>query len=336
MLLKKQIAQFLTPKITNEDICHKFPLEYFIPVYHAVSDEKLPHLQHIIQYKNTINFENDIDFLTKNFQLLDWEDYKNFVKGNLNPKKKIALLTFDDGLQEFKTVIAPILLRKGIFAINFINPSFIDNQEMMFRNKASLLIETILQVKTIPEKLYQLLNLQHQQKEKLATEILKINFQNREKLDELAKILEVDFKDYLRQKQPYLNIEEIHNLKEQGFGFGAHSMNHVLYHDASIENQLEETIDSLKYLRNNTLPSETFAFPFTDFGVSKSFFEKLFVEEKELFCTFGCAGIKKDSFGKNFQRIPMENGKTMQESLKEEISYYNLKKWLNKNTIVRK
>lgn len=336
MHLKKQIAQFLTPQINIEEIYQKFPLEYFIPVYHTVSDEKLPHLQHIIQYKNTRNFENDIDFLAKNFQLLDWEEYKNFVTGNLKPKKKIALLTFDDGLREFKTVIAPVLLRKGIFAINFINPSFIDNQEMMYRNKASLLINKILNSDKIPEKIYEFVNSKNQKKENLITEILKINFQNREKIDKIAEFLYVDFRDYLHHNQPYLNIEEIHTLKEQGFGFGAHSMNHVLYNEISIENQLEETKDSLKYLRNNTLNSEAFAFPFTDFGVSKSFFDRLFSEEKSLFCTFGSAGIKTDSYAKNFQRTPMENGKTMQETLREEISYYSLKKWLNKNTITRK
>lgn len=336
MNLKNQIISLLTRENIKYNVNLKFPLDYIIPVYHSVSNEKIPHLEHIISYKNINNFEKDLDFLAKNFQFVNWDEFKEFVNGNLKPKKKIALLTFDDGLREFKTIIAPILLRKGIFAINFVNPEFIDNQKMMFRNQASLLVNAVLNAKEIPDKISQFLKINHINQQKVKDEILKIDFKNKEKLNEIATLFELDFKDYLLKNQPYLNIEEIHKLSDMGFTFGAHSMNHPLYNKLSLDRQLEETKDSLKFLKNNALKPETFAFPFTDYGVSKSFFDQLFTTEKELFCTFGSAGIKKDSFTKNFQRIPMENNKTAELTINEEITYFNIKKWLNKNTITRK
>ncbi len=92
---------------------------------------------------------------------------------------------------------------------------------------------------------------------------------------------------------------------------------------------------SIKYIKENDFLSDSFAFPFTDFGVEKVFFENLF-ENEQLSFTFGCAGIKVDCINKNLQRIPMETGENASETLKKEIAYYQFKKFLNKNIIIRK
>ena len=140
--MKQKLINFLS-KFEKENIKKSFPLDYCLPVYHCVSDENLPHLNHIIKYKNIKQFENDLDYFSKYFQFVDWDEFKNFFKGNFKPKKKIALLTFDDGFREFYDVVAPILERKGIYAINFVNPAFIDNKNLMFRCKARFIIDTI-------------------------------------------------------------------------------------------------------------------------------------------------------------------------------------------------
>jgi peptidoglycan/xylan/chitin deacetylase (PgdA/CDA1 family) len=72
----------------------------------------------MIQYKNTRQFE-DLDYMSKYFQLVNWQEFKDFMSGNFKPKKN-ALLTFDDGFREFYDTVAPVLERKGIYACNFI------------------------------------------------------------------------------------------------------------------------------------------------------------------------------------------------------------------------
>lgn len=308
----------------KEDIEKSFPLNYCLPVYHCVSNDNLPHLNHIIKYKNGKQFENDLDYYSKYFQFANWEEFKDYLKGQFKPKKKLALLTFDDGYREFYDVVMPILERKGIYAINFVNPAFIDNKDLMFRCKASLIANNIINSKRIVDADY--IN---------AQDVLKINYKNRLQLEDIAENLEIDFKAYLNQQKPYLDFVQLQKLKEKGFGIAAHGWDHPLYHELSLEDQLENTIKSLNYTEENFFLGDTFAFPFTDFDVKKEFFEILF-KAKNLTYTFGCAGIKIDSFANNIQRIPMETGETAIQTLKKEIAYYQFKKVLNKNTIIRK
>ncbi|MBK9043176.1 MAG: polysaccharide deacetylase family protein [Saprospiraceae bacterium] len=54
------------------------------------------------------------------------------------------LLSFDDGLKECYEIILPILLKKNLKAIFFINTGFLDNKALFYRFKISLIWEKIL------------------------------------------------------------------------------------------------------------------------------------------------------------------------------------------------
>ncbi|MFS4430505.1 polysaccharide deacetylase family protein [Chryseobacterium sp. S90] len=319
----------------SDNIGKSFPLDYCLPLYHSVSDRELPHIKHVIRYKNTKQFEEDLDHLAKNFQFVDWQEFKEFTSGNFKPKKKIALLTFDDGFREFYDVAAPILERKGIYACNFVNPAFIDNKDMMFRCKASLLADAAEKKKTIDPEIYFMLSLQNADRSILKKKILSVNYQEKDILDQFAEKLEVDFNAYSKEFKPYLSTEELKELTRKGFGISSHSWDHPKYGDLSLKEQMETTDKTFAYLKENGFLYESFAFPFTDFEVQKDFFDELFKNEK-IYCSFGCAGIKLDSVKKNFQRIPMEMGESGEQILKKEMAYFKLKRLINKNTILRK
>ena len=333
--MKDQLINLFTA-FETDDFGKTFPLNYCLPVYHCVSDENLPHIRQVIQYKNIRQFEEDIDCLSKHFQWVNWQEFKDFTSGNFKPQKKIALLTFDDGLREFYDIVAPILERKGIYACNFINPAFIDNHDIMFRCKASLLIEELEKQKNIHPEIYNILSLDsHIEVKILRSEILKITYQERDILDLLAEKLEFDFKSYLKEYRPYLTTEELENLTNRGFGISSHSWDHPKFGTLSLEQQMESIHKTFVYLKENNFLYDSFAFPFTDFGVKNSFFEELF-KNKEIYCSFGAAGVKLDSVERNFHRIPMEMGENAERILKKEIAYFKLKKLINKNRIVRK
>ncbi|AZA82600.1 hypothetical protein C1637_25005 [Chryseobacterium lactis] len=332
--MKDRIINLLAAFETDH-IGKSFPLDYCLPLYHSVSDKDLPHIKHVIDYKSTKQFEEDLDCFSKHFQFVNWEEFKDFTSGNFKPKKKIALLTFDDGFGEFYHTIAPILERKGIYACNFVNPAFIDNKDMMFRCKESLLVDAIQKVKTINPEVYRLLSLENTvTNETLQKHILKIKYQEKEILEQLAEKLMVDFKAYSKEHSPYLSTEELKKLTDKGFGISSHSWDHPKYKDLSLKQQMETTDKTFTYLKENNFLYESFAFPFTDFGVKRDFFNELFKNE-EIYCSFGCAGVKLDSVKRNFQRIPMEMGESAETILKKEIAYFKLKKLIHKNTIER-
>ena len=96
-------------------------------------------------------------------------------------------------------------------------------------------------------------------------------------------------------------------------------------------------MDCLNILKRDFgITQKLFAFPFTDHGVTKAFFENIFSDGKVDF-SFGGAGIKKDIHPRQLQRIPMEGWNASAEQiLKSEYLYYLLRAPLGKNATVRK
>lgn len=333
--MKERIINVLAA-LETDNIGKSFPLDYCLPLYHSVSDKDLPHIRNVIRYKNTRQFEDDLDYMSRYFQFVNWQEFKDFMSGNFKPGKKIALLTFDDGFREFYDTVAPVLERKGIYACNFVNPAFIDNKDMMFRCKASLLIDVVGKMKKIDQEVYKILNLQNTNGvEALQQRMLAISYQEKNVLELLAESLEFDFKAYSKEFHPYLSTGELKTLTSKGFGISSHSWDHPKYGDLSLKEQMKTTDQTFTYMKENGFLYETFAFPFTDFQVKKDFFDELFKNE-EIYCSFGCAGVKLDSVARNFQRIPMEMGESGERILKKETAYFRLKKLMNKNTILRK
>ncbi|SFI12768.1 polysaccharide deacetylase family protein [Halpernia frigidisoli] len=312
----------------------KFPLPFVIPLYHCISDEHLPHLKQVINYKNTKEFEKDLDEMSKKFDFVEWDFFKeNYNKSH---KKPIAMLTFDDGLIEFKDVVLPVLKRKGIYAINFVNPAFVDNSEMMFRFKASLILEKFKNNNyKVSPSIQKFLNLTKNTREEITGKVQSISYLEKEKLDILSVYSELNFKDYQSKNKIYMSLEDLQLVKNDGFGIAAHSWDHPYYFELSLEQQLENTQKSLDFMTENNFVNDAFAFPFTDHKVSKYFFQKLFDHNENLKLTFGISGIKIDEFPKNLHRIPMENGFSAKEEISFEKNYYQIKNLLNKNILQR-
>lgn len=332
MSLKKKLIHF-SSKFDRNSIDAAFPMEYCLPAYRAVSNEDLPHLKHMMDYKNVKQFRQDLDYLLQHFELVTWSEFKEVQQGKLR-RRKIAMLTFDDGLREFYDVILPILEEKGVYALQFVNPAFIDNRDMMFRCKASLITDRILTSEAQAKTVADVLDLKNPTLKTLAKKISLINYLDRSTLDRIAEKIDLSFSDYLQNQQPYMSLQQLKTVSEKGFGVASHSWDHPLYYELSTEEQLENTYRSLDYMTANGFTDDCFSFPFTDFGIKQDFFRQLFAS-RNLFCSFGSAGIKYDDFGKNFQRIPMETGESAEEIMKDQITYFKLKRLFYKNKIRR-
>jgi peptidoglycan/xylan/chitin deacetylase (PgdA/CDA1 family) len=324
----KFIPMNLLSKMTSQSVV--------LPFYHTVSDSESIHIKHLYQIKSVTQFEKELDFLLKNFKPIDFLEYRKCILEDI-PLKNRFLLTFDDGLKEFYTIVAPILKRKGIPAMNFLNSAFVDNKDLFYRYKVSVLIEK-LQTSTFSVSTQHAIKQWFLEQEITLDDnykgLLRVTYQQKETLDSLAQIISFDFKDYLKEEEPYLTTKQIHELIEQGFHFGAHSIDHPPYHTIHLEEQLRQTKESIHTISSDfNLNYNTFSFPFTDFNVPKAFFNEI---EPYAELTFGCAGLKKDSIKNNKQRIPFEiDGFNGEEILRGEYLYYIFKSFLNKNTIHR-
>ncbi|MBN2662723.1 MAG: polysaccharide deacetylase family protein [Bacteroidales bacterium] len=300
------------------------------PFYHTVTDSFPSHLIHLYPIKKRKDFLKDLEFFLKYYTPISVDD---FIEKRI--KRNSVLLTFDDGLVEIFDVIAPILKQKGIPAVFFVNSAFVDNKNLFYRYKVSIIIDEILKDLEKNELIEAFLKKLNVFNGNTLDSLLEINFLNCHILDEVYQLIGGSFYKYLQQNPVYLSSEQISKLKNQGFCIGAHSVNHPRFKNISFENQLKQTLDSVKFVHDNFNPRyNLFAFPFSDDGVSKLFFEKLF-SASDIRYTFGTAGIKNDVVHKNIQRIPMENGKSAKQTLKYQYFANLLKSLLNKNTIYR-
>ena len=307
-----------------------------LPFYHAISDEKLLHIQHLYQVKNTKEFVNDLEFLSRHFAPVDFLQFKEAITSGLKLHKPLFLLSFDDGLKEFHDIIAPILLKKGIPAVCFLNSAFIDNKSLFYKYKASVLISYLQQ----NQKLYDNPELKNRLGKNSMRDIeswlLSVDYANNAKLDEFASAIGCNFNEYLNSVQPYLTSGQIKKLIKDGFHFGAHSIDHPEYRFLQFDEQIKQTAESLLFIKQKfSLDYSLFSFPFTDYGVSDRFF-KTINNKKIADISFGGAGLKKELYPTHFQRIAFERGKLSAGQIyKTELIYSAIQNLIGKNVIRR-
>ncbi len=312
----------------------------FLPFYHSVSDKELRHIKHLYPVKNSKQFIADLDFMLQHFEAVDlFTALKRLETPLEKGQKPFMVLSFDDGLSEFHDIIAPILTKKGIPAINFLNTAFIDNKSLFYRYKISLLLDRLEQLEKDGSEIKNVIAYlaDHGFKSKRFNSIIKsFTYNQAHHINALATLTHLDFNTYLKNEKPYLTKEQIQNLINQGFYFGAHSIDHPLLSLLSINEQLHQIITSSQEVIDIfNLDYGLFAFPFSDHGLSTDVFNQIH-NQNAIDFSFGTAGLKDDSIVNHFQRIPMEQDNySASQILSGEVHYYRLKKWFGVNKIRR-
>lgn len=305
-----------------------------LPFYHTVADKPLPHISSLYALRNLSLFEQDLDFFCRYYEPISVTSLYEIINNNILPEKPVFHLTFDDGLSEIYTTIAPVLEKRNIPATFFVNTDFIDNRNLFYRYKVSLIIEKILQDKQQHSIAQTLLNVS--QPNDVFSALLQLKFQDLALIDTIAEAIAVDFTDYLTQNQPYLTSPQIYDLIKRGFVIGSHSASHPLFKNITLAAQKQQLIYSFQYLEKQFgITEKYFAFPFTDDGVSAEFITWLH-EGQNCKLSFGTAGLKHDFTKNHIQRIGIEGSLNSAETIvNSEYLYYALKSVFRKNVISR-
>lgn len=315
----------------------KTPFNTILPFYHLVSDNVPAFIKHLYAPLNTQLFRESLHWLCTNYTPIHLRELLVLNKKGEFPPTPSFHLSFDDGLRNFYDVIFPILKEYQIPATVFLNNDFIDDQELFYRYKASLLCEEYLNTKE-GKKLIALkefmINQSIYDKDVIHT-LLSISYQNRTTLDEIAQILEFDFKQFLQDEKPYLSSVQIKDLLDNGITIGAHSFDHPQFSELTVHEQYLQVLESTTQIQQKfNLGYKVFAFPFHDIGLKKELFDLL---KGKIDLLFGTSGLKQDYLPNHLHRIDMEQGSLSAEKrIKYELASYQLKSFVGKNTIQRK
>ncbi len=275
-----------------------------LPFYHLIRSSPPQYINSYAVHTEE-EFVRELDFLLKHFTPVGLDE---IIHAPDNTKMH---LTFDDGLKECSTLIAPVLKRKGIPATFFVSPDFVANKSTFHRFKRAIL-ESEGVLKPGGKRFF---------------------IHEAARLDELAANHNIDFSVF----EPYMDFDEISDLYRQGFTIGGHSMNHPEMWLLNEDEQLTQIVDSMKWVNANfDQKIRAFSFPFTDDGLKHSLFEKI-KQSGELDVTFGTAGLKFDETPFHFQRIPIERSKkwTAEKVIHFEFLYFHLRKLFSANRVTR-
>jgi peptidoglycan/xylan/chitin deacetylase (PgdA/CDA1 family) len=263
----------------------------FLPYYHLVSEARTPHFSSFCEhYPSPRKFRTDLDFFLKHFRAITLPELIAHRRHGAALPENPFLLSFDDGYREVYEIAAPILLEKGVPATIFVNTSSLDNKKLIFYNQLGLLNGRLLS---------------SGRPAKAVSEIIwSIDFFQAEKLDRLCEEEGIDAGAYLREQKPYLTSEQVSDLIKKGFTIGSHSMDHPPYAKLGVDEQVRQTLESLRELKERfNVRYAAFAFPGSDDGVPMEFFRRI---ADHVDVSFGTTAGAYDDIPGHFQRTSFE------------------------------
>jgi peptidoglycan/xylan/chitin deacetylase (PgdA/CDA1 family) len=302
--------------------------------YHVVSDQYLPHINNIYNYRDTAAFTQDIEFLCNHYKVINLEQLLAFLRTGKKLPDNALLLTIDDGLKEVHDVMAPILKKKKIEPVLFLTKNYVDNKELGYDHRKSLVINKIKEKNdhTLEINLTTMFREIQLFNNTVIESILNLPYDFRHIVDSVAKMAGVDYADFLVKNSPYLTSTDIRALIGQGFAIGGHSIDHPNFRDLTLEDQLLQARESMDFVNENFhISYRVFAFPYWDAGIPKEFFSKLDAD-----ATFGTQGLLSETIPNHIQRIGFERFKyTAQQSIKAHYFRKMLLSKMGRGVIIR-
>ena len=285
--------------------------------YHKVEDSSPPYFRANYLVKTPKEFEKELDWLLHRFRPIALPDLIAAASSGTSIPSNSLFLSFDDGYRELAEIVGPILSRKGVPATFFITTDLIDNENWFFEDEIGYLVGQFRQLSAIEQSACV--------ERCLQPEGLDIDSLQRARrrpaaaLDRLWEWLNLDREEKLRHFKPYLTSDQISSLLNEGFSFGAHGVDHSVFGDLSLNEQLNQVEASVSRLvRSFGLGYRAFAFPYGEFGVSRKFF--MDAKKRNLVDVFfGTRGLLADEFHPFVrQRFWCENHKS---SLKTHLRF---------------
>ncbi len=276
------------------------PREVVGVFYHAVSDERLAHIQHLYPPEPVARFEAALQYIQKNFTVVTSDAVEaNRLHGQPLPARALHL-SFDDGFAECDTVARPLLLKYKLPCTFFITSDWVDNTKMFYRNKASLCIERLAELeqdaaKMVFMSLNNALDIRLTSNQDFEVWIKALQRSDEPVIDMAFKMLGLDLKDYLETRKPYLTSDQIRQLHADGFEIGAHTRSHSKLALLSPDEAEAEIVESARFLQAITgLEKVHFSFPYSGSGLDRGFLAGVRERHPFLGLFFDTRDLRKD------------------------------------------
>jgi len=337
MSLSKSIFFKTTGLIPANFFRGRSSIQLLLPYHHVVSDHYLPHISPLYSFKSKAAFERDLDYLLKNYHPIHPDDLTSQFLSGTPLKDKSFLLTFDDGFKEVYEVIFPILNKKGVPAIFFINPAFINNNELFYRAKLALIIDAVERKNSLINAVQSGFPQSEIHIGNFKSYLLKLTHADQSLVQSIFEKVGLNEPDFLKKERPFLLESEIIQMHKAGFRFGGHSWDHPYFKYLRLSDQLSQTVKSIKYIDELLNPTyRYFSFPHEDKSIRNDFFIELSRTAGGPHLIFGTQNQLQESNFSVFHRFNAERPQFKGEHvIKGQELTYALKKLMGKIDVIR-
>ena len=241
----------------------------YIITYHYVREIKNsdnPNIKGLEFY----DFKQQINFLLRNTNVLNPQDFKEILISNKIPNKINVLLTFDDGYIDHWKYVFPYLNKKKISGIFYPPIESLTGSSSLDVNKIHFILEKEKNRKLILNTIfdYTKKNLDRKGSDiKLDIKSLNGRYDDNDTIlvkrllqrilpyQTRKKIIDKLFKKYLNISEKefteslYFNEKQLIEMNLNGMDFGSHGVKHFWWEDLKIEEQMTEISKSIEYLK---------------------------------------------------------------------------------------
>ena len=275
-----------------------------ILLYHHVGEER-EWQKHLYRAIAPDQFAQDLDLLTTHFRPVSQQEVHQQVLSGTPFPEPVVWITFDDGLRSVAEQALPLLAARNIPCTLFVNPDFVQQTDIMYRMKVSVLLERLEEDTNAKVRDWAASNLPG--KGSWQQRLLDINYAGRHWLDEVAARMELDWQDYGRQERIYLSMEDLTDLAGPLVEIGAHSLDHPMLAMLPEEEAIHQITGSMEWVQRHFRPSSrAFAFPFTDDGLSAQFLSQVTKHAHAPDLLLGTAGLKIEKNPNHLQRLAVD------------------------------
>jgi peptidoglycan/xylan/chitin deacetylase (PgdA/CDA1 family) len=282
----------LYPQLIQRDV-----IDFF---WHMVSDDPMPHVQHLYPVVPIREFDTALRYLKENFTFVSYPQLHSYIFQDAQLPPNAVHISFDDGYAECYQVVRPILLKYEIPCTFFLTTNLIDNEILFYRNKQSLCIDRLVQPDfnfhpSIFENLHSKQYTAPKTLPKFISWFEDLRLTDEPLIDEICRTVNVDWQSFLMDKHPYLTANQIQQMHAEGFTIGAHSLSHRKLVDLSsdeIENEISMSSNIVADLTGQEIVP--FSFPHSAWGLDRDHLAQIRSRNSKIGVLFDTKGLHPD------------------------------------------
>jgi peptidoglycan/xylan/chitin deacetylase (PgdA/CDA1 family) len=265
-----------------------------------VSDDPMPHVQHLYPVVPIREFETALLYLKENFTFVSYPQLHSYIFQDVQLPPNAVHISFDDGYAECYQVVRPLLLKYEIPCTFFLTTNLIDNEILFYRNKQSLCIDRLVQpdFNFHPSIFKNFHSKQHTVPNTLPKFISwfeDLRLTDEPLIDEICRTVNVNWQSFLMDNQPYLTAHQIRQMHAEGFTIGAHSLSHRKMVDLSrdeIENEISLSSNIIENFTGQKIVP--FSFPHSAWGLDRDHLAQVRSRNPMIGVLFDTKGLHPD------------------------------------------